>query len=138
MKNYRHWVVHLEKQPYNPTTGRRASTTDSRTWGTFEEALNAYYETGHWSGIGFVFSSGDPYTGIDLDDCRDPQTGVIEEWAQGWLDTFGGYTEVSPSETGLHIIVQGKTPRPGKTTVCGKAVEIYSVERFFTITGVRP
>ena len=137
MKTYRHWVIHLEKQPYNPTTGRRASTRDSRTWGTFEEALNAY-QTGRWSGIGFVFSSGDPYTGIDLDKCRDPETGGIEPWAQELIGRFDSYTEVSPTGTGIHIITTGQTPHNGKRTVDGKTVEIYSVARYFTITGVRP
>jgi hypothetical protein len=50
------------------------------TWGTFEEAVRRAEENG--LGIGFVFSSGDPFVGVDLDRCRDPETGeiVFEEW----------------------------------------------------------
>jgi putative DNA primase/helicase len=71
------------KVPYTPGTNRRASTTDLMTWGTLSEASLAY-ATGDppYDGIGFVFSSADPYVGIDLDDCRNPETGEISPWAQ--------------------------------------------------------
>ena len=55
-----------DKVPYSARTGRKASSTDLLTWGTFQEALQAY-ENGEYDGVGFVFSSADPYTGIDLD-----------------------------------------------------------------------
>src|SRR3712207_1077231 len=78
------WVVwkavgdKADKVPYSPRTGRRASSTDLLTWSTFEEALYAY-ENGEYAGLGFVFSSGDPYTGIDLDNCVD-EDGKIALW----------------------------------------------------------
>ena len=145
LKGRRQWVCwRLEerggkptKVPYNPRTGRRADTTDSDTWSSFDEATKAS-ENEAYNGIGFVFSSGDKYTGIDLDRCRDPMTGQIETWAWKWVERFDGYTEVSPSGEGLHVLVKGKSPRNGKTTVDGKTVEVYSTERFFTFTGVRP
>ncbi len=55
-----------DKVPYSARTGRKAPSTDLMTWGTFEEAAEAY-ENGEYAGLGFVFSSGEPYTGIDLD-----------------------------------------------------------------------
>src|SRR4051794_26624631 len=58
----------------------KASTTDSLTWRPFDVARDAL-RTGRYNGIGFVFSSGDPYAGIDLDKCRNPETVEIEEWA---------------------------------------------------------
>ena len=54
-----------DKVPYSARTGHRASSTDLLTWATFQEALEAY-ENGDYAGLGFVFSSADPYTGIDL------------------------------------------------------------------------
>jgi putative DNA primase/helicase len=123
------------KVPYIPGTLRRASTTDLMTWRTFSEALAAY-EAGEppYDGIGFVFSSADPLAGIDLDDCRDPENGEISPWAQKIIsDAAQGYVERSPSGTGVHIIVEGRVRdgcvRKGK-------VEMYSRDRFFTITGV--
>jgi putative DNA primase/helicase len=116
----------------------RASATDSMTWGYFDDAWNAYDGRGYgpsgYDGIGFVFSSGDPYTGIDLDKVRDPETGAIEEWAQVIIDSFEGYKEVSPSGRGVHIIVRGKLP-PRSRNRRGR-IEVYSQERYLTITGV--
>ena len=70
------WVVwkavgdKLDKVPHSARTGRKASSTDLLTWCTFQETLEAY-ESGKYAGVGFVFSSADPYTGIDLDNCVD-------------------------------------------------------------------
>jgi putative DNA primase/helicase len=139
----------MTKIPYTPATARRASTTDLMTWGTFEEALGAYNRTHAlytpvvpYSGIGYVFSSGDPFVGIDLDNCRNPQTREISAWAQKLIDRVQeGYIEVSPSGTGIHVIVEG-TVRGGrsrkKVRVEGEVVgevEMYGRERFFTVTG---
>lgn len=122
------------KVPYTPGTERRASTTDLMTWRTFSEALEAY-EAGEppYDGIGFVFCSADPFVGIDLDDCRNPQTGEVEPWAQNIIDTFSaeGYVEASPSGTGVHIIVSGiqkEGARRGR-------VEMYGQDRYFSVTG---
>src|SRR5207244_12523629 len=54
-----------------------------------------------FAGVGFVFSSDDPYTGVDLDKCRNPETGQIEEWAQGIIEQLDSYTESSQSGTGV-------------------------------------
>ena len=128
------WVVYqLEerggketKVPYTPGTKGRADSTDSETWRSFEEAAK------DGRGLGFVFTSGDPYTGVDLDKCRDPKTGTVEPWARQIVEDLGGYVEASPSGTGLHIIVRGKLPIGNNRR---GLVEAYSSERYFTITG---
>lgn len=132
------------KVPYTPGTERRASSTELMTWRPFEDALAAY-EAGEppYDGIGFMFCSADPFVGIDVDDCRDPKSGRIEPWA---LKIVGrvqkGYVEASPSGTGVHIIVEGSVRDGGRSKrkvrvgeeVVGE-IEMYSRERFFTITG---
>ena len=122
------------KVPYTPGTERRASSTDLMTWSTFDQALAAY-EAGEppYDGIGFVFCSADPFVGIDLDGCRNPQTGEVEPWAQKIVDTFAseGYVEASPSGTGVHIIVKG-TQKEGARR--GR-VEMYGQDRYFSVTG---
>jgi putative DNA primase/helicase len=117
-----------DKVPYSPKTGRKASSTDLLTWGTFEEALAAY-ENGEYAGLGFVFSSADPYTGVDLDDCVD-EDGEIALWALEIVRYFDSYTELSATGSGLHIIVRGNVPNRRKGDV-----EVYSSKRFFTVTG---
>src|SRR3954452_23419859 len=76
------------KVPYTPGTERRASSTDLMTWRTFSEAQQAYEQSEPpYDGIGFVFCSADPFAGVDLDECRDPESGKIEEWAQKIIDS---------------------------------------------------
>jgi putative DNA primase/helicase len=117
-----------DKVPYSARTGRRASSTDLLTWATFQEALEAY-ENGEYAGIGFAFSSADPYTGIDLDDCVDAD-GEIAGWALEIVRYFDSYTELSATGTGLHVIVRGEIPNRRKGEV-----EVYSSKRYFTVTG---
>jgi putative DNA primase/helicase len=128
------WVVwkavgdKSDKVPYSARTGRRASSTDLLTWATFQEALQAY-ENGEYAGIGFMFSSADPYTGIDLDNCVGGD-GEIALWALEIVRYFDSYIELSATGTGLHIIVRGNVPNRRKDNI-----EVYSSKRFFTITG---
>jgi hypothetical protein len=84
--------------------------------------------------VGFVFTSVDPFTGIDLDKCRDPETASVEPWAQSIVDFLDSYTEISPSGRGLHIIVMGTLPETGRRK---DRVEMYSSARYFTMTGNR-
>jgi putative DNA primase/helicase len=125
----------MTKMPYTPGTLRRASSTDLMTWRTFAEAIAAYEASETpYDGIGFCFCSADPFVGIDVDDCRDPETGAVEEWAGEIIDSVKeGYVEVSPSGTGIHIIVEGTVRGGGMRK--GK-LEMYGRDRFFTITGI--
>ena len=117
----------LTKVPYTPGTERKALSTDLMTWGTFEEAIEVL---DRYDGVGFVFSSGDPYTGIDLDDCVEQKTGEIRQWALEIVQYFDSYTELSVTGTGVHIIVKGEMTNRRKGEI-----EVYSSKRFFTMTG---
>lgn len=136
LKVRRQWVTwrleerggKLTKVPYTPGTSHKASSTDLLTWRSFEDALDGLDRC---DGIGFAFCSGDPFTGVDLDDCRDLETGEVEPWAAKIVADLGSYTELSPSGTGLHIIAKGEILSNGKR---GR-VEMYSMKRFFTMTG---
>ena len=120
------------KVPYTPG-GNKASTTDLMTWRSFEYAVREYMDHHPYHGIGFVFSSADPFCGIDLDDCRGPKSGKIAPWAKEIINRIPeGYTEVSPSGTGIHIIAEGKVRGGGMRK---GHIEMYSRGRFFTITG---
>lgn len=119
------------KIPYSPRSGRMASSTDPGTWATLAEARRARKER-DYSGIGFVFTEADAYVGVDLDSCRDLESGELEEWAREIVALLDSYTEVSPSGTGLHIICKGELP-PGRSRK--GSVEAYSSARYFTMTG---
>ena len=118
------------KVPYRADApGEKASATDPATWCTFDVALAAF-EDGKCDGIGFVL--GDGVVGIDLDKCRDPDTGKIEPWATEIIGALASYTEVSPSGTGVHILVSGRLPAGRRRS---GNVETYSEARYFTLTG---
>lgn len=127
------------KVPYSAHTGQHASVTDPSTWATFETVMQAL-ASGFWAGAGFVFTSNDPFTGIDLDDPyetdaegnfkrKDPQR--IAEVQKRVYDKFDTYSEFSPSGRGLHLICRGRAESGRKRD----AIEMYSEGRFFTMTG---
>jgi putative DNA primase/helicase len=119
------------KVPYSPRSGSRARSDDHETWGTFAEAREARRDASY-DGIGFVFTADDPFCGVDLDGCVDPETGEIEPWAAEVLAKLDSYAELSPSGTGLHVIVRAALPEGRRRN--GK-VEMYDRGRFFTVTG---
>jgi putative DNA primase/helicase len=118
----------LDKIPYTPGTQRKASTTDLMTWGTFEEALEGL---DRFDGVGFVFCSADPYVGVDLDNCVDPETGEVALWAIQIIEGLDSYTERSPSGKGIHIIAKGNICSSGRDGY----FEMYRQDRFFAMTG---
>src|SRR5437016_11552935 len=99
----------LTKTPYR-APGVRAKTNDLSTWLTYETACALALQDG-FAGIGFVFSRDDPYTGIDLDKCRNPENGQVDESAQGIIEQLDSYIEASQSGTGVHIILRGGLPQ---------------------------
>src|SRR5215208_1775226 len=119
------------KVPYSPLTGEKASTTDPQTWASYSEAVEAYGEH-DYGGIGHVFSKDDPFCGVDLDGCLNPETGEIEGWAQEIIEELDSYTEVSPSGSGIHVLVRGELP-PGRNRK--GCIEVYDRNRYFTVTG---
>ncbi len=140
LRRHRQWVGwhYVErdgkptKPPLNPHTGFGASHSNPSTWGTFGEA-SRLAERRKLPGIGFVLAPNDDFSGIDLDDCRDPETGEIEFWAQKIIRFGETYAEVSPSGAGLRLILRGKID---KTVKCDPAsVEAYRDKRYLTITG---
>ncbi|MDQ3694292.1 MAG: DUF3987 domain-containing protein [Chloroflexota bacterium] len=122
------------KVPLMANADCRASSTDPRTWSSFDDALGRADRDG-LPGIGFVFSEDDPYTGIDLDKCRDPETGTLTDWARSILTELDSYAELSPSGTGVHIIVRGSLPTGEHVRRRAGTVEMYSSGRYFTVNG---
>jgi primase-polymerase (primpol)-like protein len=121
------------KIPVNPRTGRNASSNKPATWGTFQEALSALQNHPKmFSGIGFMFSPDDSFCGVDLDDCRDMETGTVQEWATKVVARFASYTEVSPSGTGVKVFARGKLSKGRNRR---GLIEMYDQGRFFAVTG---
>ena len=125
------------KPPFQ-VDGRYADSTKPSTWTTFENALAGFEQSADWtnqrplSGIGFVVTNDDPFVGVDLDHCVDPDSRRMEQWAQEIVDQLNTYTEVTPSGTGLRCFLKGKLPPRGRKK---DDFECYETTRFLTITG---
>lgn len=123
------------KRPINPRTGRAANPADPRTGADFAAAAAAVRRYG-LDGVGVILSLRYGLTGVDLDNCRDPATGELADWAGRIMDRLPGtYAEWSPSGRGVHVFVDGLLP-PGCRHKVGD-VEAYDDLRFLAFTGAR-
>src|SRR5262249_7117639 len=105
-----------------------AKSNDPETWGDYSVAVAAV-AAGNADGIGYMLPGSD-LGAVDFDDCRDPQTGEIDEWAQAEIKATGSYIETTVSGTGLRILGIGSGGEihrsfriPG--TVNGAKVELF-------------
>jgi hypothetical protein len=139
-----HWVLwnyELNKKgddwtkvPYQPN-GRKAANNRPPTWSTYDDVIAV---ANNFTGIGFcLLNSG--LAAFDIDDCRDPATGVIDPWATNLVNRAGSYTEITPSGTGLRIIGYGtgqEVQRKHSKINGIVSVETYrQTTRYITITG---
>lgn len=90
------------KVPIDPQTGDPTDANNPSSRVPYIEAIEAVEEYG-LDGIGYVPTWDMPILAIDLDNCRDPETGEISEQAWRIVYGFNSYTEISPSGTGLRI-----------------------------------
>ncbi len=126
LKKVPQWVCvsKTDKIPKSPFNGKNAQANNSKTWGTFEQAVKACESFG-FDYLGFEFAP--PYFGVDLDHCLD-QSDFCDEF----VETLQSYAEVSRSGNGLHIICKGKLPDGSRRK---GGVEMYSEGRYFIVTG---
>lgn len=136
LKSYPNWVLwrsekrngKVTKIPYQPG-GLRASSTDPKTWGTFEVVKAAIEkQQSMWGGIGFVLEP--PFVGLDFDQCIGDD-GQIKPEVATIIQRLNSYSEKSPSGKGIHLIAKGSIPKGRKCAV----FEIYQRGRYFTMTG---
>lgn len=128
----------IAKVPFNPQNGHKARVDDPSTFGTFHEAFLAYQSHGY-DGIGVRIEG--PLVAVDLDHCI--VDGKLTAFATEIIHELQGYTETSPSGTGVHILIRVSddfvydkelyyTKRPDGQ------IEIYhcsSGNRYVTVTG---
>ncbi len=146
LKRTPQWIVYrlqpgeekTDKLPMDHRTGRVHDAHDPAIWTTFDHAVSLLSK---YDGIGFVFTAKDPFTGIDLDRCRDGD-GNLEPWAELVIACFQSYTEQSVSGEGVHIIIRGTLPEGyghkcnGQGATGRGAIEVYDRLRFFAFTGL--
>jgi putative DNA primase/helicase len=131
LSSYPQWVGWKSrgkrKIPVSPRTGKNASSTNPATWGTLESLTEKSYP-----GIGFALTGTDPFGCMDIDNCRNPHTGEIAQWAMEIVEAYGSYAEVSPSGTGIHVWISCEAfDNLPKTN----GIEAYYSKRYITFTG---
>jgi hypothetical protein len=140
------------KVPYDVRNGRHASSTNPSTWATHDEAQQWAELRGAGAGVGLMFTRiRDLFTcGVDLDSCRDPNTGAVAPWAQDVIDRLATYAEVSPSKRGIKAFFTiAAADMPTVETLFGgkfglmfkkgdgvhpPAIEIHRGNRYFAVT----
>lgn len=126
------WVRHSSRKVPLTVHGRAASSTDPETWSRYADARASTVG----SGLGFVLN-GDGIMCVDVDHCLEAGrlSPAVAELVASLPATW---TEVSPSGTGLHLWFRADDPpRSGLHELYGVRVEIYSDQRYMTITGRR-
>jgi hypothetical protein len=148
MKEYPNWVnwkYHLSHGRWTKVPIYRAghgwpfaSSTNPATWVDYYAALSTHLllEDHDLVGIGFCPSRDTPFTFVDIDKCRDRDTGEIAPEALGYCRLLNTYTEVTVSGTGLRLALVGK--KPGDRCLNRQLrVELYDRAHFMAMTGWR-
>ena len=146
MKAVKRWVCWTaDKTPINPHTLHGASSTNSSTWGTFDEAAAAMGKQASYRGadgqttavvlgVGFVLGGG--WAGIDLDGGQDHGGGVVNQTALSDAEALGTYAEYSKSGEGYHFIGKYTGGKLDGTANKAEGVEIYTGAHYFAMTGL--
>lgn len=121
-----------DKIPTNPFTLYPANPMDPDNWMDFETARSGLSNAPDL-GIGFVFTSQDPFFFLDIDKCLEGEN--WSERATQMLEYFdGAAVEISQSGSGLHIIGSGTVPSHACKNKEEK-LELYTEQRFVALTG---
>ena len=121
------------KVPYNPVSGSKAQSNNSKTWTDYATAADALERYGY-TGIGYMFTKDDGYVGVDVDHCYSPETGEFNDTAKAIIAKRPTYVEFSPSGDGVHLYFKGVKPA-GSSKNSETGVEMYESGRYFTVTG---
>ena len=118
-----------------------ASTQKPNTWAYLDAAERAL-AGGQLDGIGYVLRDDTQHVYLDLDDCRDPETGELAEWASELVEACNSYTEITPSGRGIRIIgthggfLHAPIHTPYKLPGGGKGEVFFRAARYVTVTGI--
>lgn len=144
MAQYRQFIIYklvpssarpgkTDKLPCDFRSGRVASAHDVTIWTDAPTAIAAAAQYGDSYGVGFTFTTADPFWFLDIDGAYDGA-----DWsplAKALVAALpGAAVEVSTSGKGLHLFGTGRVPPHG---CANKAygLEFYTEGRFVALTG---
>ncbi len=122
-----------DKLPINPHTGKFALANNPATWGRLDRAIAGIDAYG-CHGISLMLAKRWGIVAVDLDGCRDRDTGTVAPWAQDIIALFAPcYWGPSVSGTGVRILVRGEIPAGHNDQERG--IEMYGHGRQMTLAG---
>ena len=127
------------KVTVNPVSGRNCDSQDPANWMSAADACTIAEASPHVRGVGFVFTTDDPFVFVDIDKCLEADgAGGGGVWSPVAIDLMtcltGAAVEVSQSGRGLHIFGKcAHMPHSCKNTTYGS--ECYTEGRFVALTG---
>jgi hypothetical protein len=124
-----------DKFPVHPVTGVTYNAHDPVVWLSASDATRVYDPQRH-AGIGFVFTTNDPFFFLDIDDALQPDNTWSLAAQQICQFMQGCFIEVSLSGAGLHIIGSGvPTDHRCKYKTPELDIDLYTEGRFVALTG---
>ena len=125
------------KVPFVPGRGTLARANDASTWGPFQAAEGMR----GCDGVGLMLMPVPELAAIDIDHCRNKQTGEIAEWGERICEAAQSYVEITPSQEGLRIlgIAPGFPPTIKTLQRPGGQVEVFcgGAAKYVTYSGER-
>jgi primase-polymerase (primpol)-like protein len=129
------------KPPYRAREPSRTAESDKpSTWSSYTEAV-ATVQANEADGIGFMLA-GSNIGAIDLDNCRDRESGAVDGWAESLqAEANGAYHEITVSGAGLRIIGRASGPNTQRrfnfNRRTGAGVEIFrNTNRYITVSAL--
>lgn len=109
-----------------------APVTDPARWHNYDEACRLAGQRPDVS-LGFVLCESVKIAVVDVDGCRDPQTGELSVEGQAMMLLLpGAYAEISVSGTGIHFWFSYSREMPAHACR-GNGVEFYHDKRFIAL-----
>jgi hypothetical protein len=124
-----------KKLPIDYRTASVADAHNPAAWMSADVALQTLTLYGDGFGLGFVFTSADPFFFVDIDKCLQPDNTTWSPVAMDLLARLpGAAVEVSQSGRGLHIFGVGSIAEHGCKNI-PLGIELYTEGRFVALTG---
>ena len=141
------WICYRQvddsKKPIDPSRPRKVvpiSAKDTSYGVDFQEALEAVHISrqspgADIDGVGIQLDADPELTLIDVDGVVEDD-GSIAEWVHEMVRDVGSYAEISPSGTGVHILLRDPVGVDNEYSSKDK-IECYESKRYCTFTGAR-
>jgi len=133
MLKEKRWVRYFLKSKPEGGTAKipLGNHSDPETWSTFDECVKALENDKQ--GIGYCFLGGEIH-GLDIDHCRNPQTGEICPEAMVLLSRLKSWAEYSVSGAGIHVFFKGNVRGKELNPQCLQYWNPKNSPRFFALT----